>query len=77
MLHQMKIKTFYFALTGEYTRKGMIVDMSIDNYVIPDINSKSDIVIGIWNDVISKSTNTENKVIVTGKQSNLYENTHQ
>ena len=50
----------YFALIGEYTRKGMIVNMSIDNYVIPDINSKSDIVIGIWNDVISKSTNTEN-----------------
>ena len=50
----------YFALIGEYTRKGMIVGMSIDNYVIPDINSKSDIVIGIWNDVISKSTNTEN-----------------
>ena len=38
----------------------MIVGMSIDTYVIPDINSKSDIVIGIWNDVISKSTNTEN-----------------
>lgn len=50
----------YFALIGEYTRKGMIVDMSIDNYVIPDINSKSDIVIDIWNDVISNSTNTEN-----------------
>ena len=50
----------YFALIGEYTRKGMIVDMSIDNYVIPDINSKSGIVIDIWNDVISKSTNTEN-----------------
>ena len=50
----------YFALIGEYTRKGMIVNMSIDNYVIPDINSKSNIVIGIWNDVISKSTNTEN-----------------
>lgn len=50
----------YFALIGEYTRKGMIVDMSIDSYVIPDINSKSSIVIDIWNDVISKSTNTEN-----------------
>lgn len=50
----------YFALIGEYTRKGMIVDMSIDNYVIPDINSKSSIVIDIWNDVISKSTNTGN-----------------
>lgn len=49
----------YFALIGEYTRKGMIVDMSIDNYVIPDINSRSDIVIDIWNDVISKSTNAE------------------
>ena len=49
----------YFALIGEYTRKGMIVDMSIDNYIIPDINGKSDIVIGIWNDVINKSTNTE------------------
>lgn len=52
----------YFALIGEYTRKGMIVDMSIDNYIIPDISSKSDIVIDIWNDVISKSTNTEENI---------------
>ena len=47
----------YFALIGEYTHKGVIVDMSIDSYVIPDISSKSSIVIDIWNDVINKSTN--------------------
>ena len=62
----------YFALIGEYTGKGIITNMSIGDYVIPDINSKSRIVIDIWNDVISKSRDTnaeEYKGLAAGSES--------
>ena len=64
----------YFALIGEYTGKGIISDMSIGDYTIPDISSKSDIVIDIWSDVISSSedTNTEEyKGLAAGSESDV------
>lgn len=62
----------YFALIGEYTGKGIISDMSIGDYIIPDISSKSSVVIDIWSDVISRSkdTNTEEyKGLAAGSES--------
>ena len=64
----------YFALIGEYTGKGIISDMSIGDYIIPDISSKSNIVIDIWSDVISRSrdTNTEEyKGLAAGSESDV------
>ena len=64
----------YFALIGEYTGKGIISDMSIGDYIIPDISSKSDVVIDIWSDVISRSkdTNTEEyKGLAAGSESDV------
>ena len=64
----------YFALIGEYTGKGIISNMSIGDYIIPDISSKSDIVIDIWSDVISRSkdTNTEGyKGLAAGSESDV------
>ena len=64
----------YFALIGEYTGKGIISDMSIGNYIIPDISSKSGVVIDIWSDVISRSkdTNTEEyKGLAAGSESDV------
>ena len=64
----------YFAIIGEYTGKGIISDMSIGDYIIPDISSKSDVVIDIWSDVISRSkdTNTEEyKGLAAGSESDV------
>lgn len=64
----------YFALIGEYTGKGIISDMSIGDYIIPDISSKSSVVIDIWSDVISRSkdTNTEEyKGLAAGSESDI------
>lgn len=64
----------YFALIGEYTGKGIISDMSIGDYIIPDISSKSSVVIDIWSDVISRSkdTNTEGyKGLAAGSESDI------
>lgn len=64
----------YFALIGEYTGKGIISDMSIGDYIIPDISSKSSVVIDIWSDVISRSkdTNTEEyKGLAAGSESDV------
>lgn len=65
---------YYFTLIGEYTGKGIISDMSIGDYIIPDISSKSDVVIDIWSDVISRSkgTNTEEyKGLAAGSESDV------
>ena len=64
----------YFALIGEYTGKGIISDMSIGDYIIPDISSKSDVVIDIWSNVISRSkdTNTEEyKGLAAGSENDV------
>lgn len=64
----------YFALIGEYTGKGIISNMSIGDYIIPDISSKSNVVIDIWSDVISRSkdTNTEEyKGLAAGSESDV------
>ena len=64
----------YFALIGEYTGKGIISDMRVGDYTIPDISSKSDVVIDIWSDVISRSkdTNTEEyKGLAAGSESDV------